>query len=624
MDGNPTEPAGPDGAASRRDDVSPWPRTGEFALSYQPPPTDFGGGFIPSETSAIPLGPLYLQTPYRDPADYVAPAPPPGYPGQTQGQGGYPPPYPDPAAPAGDATYYEQASYHEQAPPSPWQEQSVPWPAAPPEQQPGWSAGQPGPAEQSGWPVTPPAEQSSWPAASPAPEPPGWPAYGESGTHLAPGQASVPIDASADYGIPPPAPYGQWVYGQPDQGSPPDPGDWFTPADTGAIPIGPRHESPPVPQQYPAAPFAGPPTQLPGPPYEGQFTPDAYGGGYGAYGAYGQSPSYGDQPDPEQSRQVTGYQVEFYAYQRTIYQQPPGAPGSTPFPPAEDPAAQTGAFPLYYPPPPADLGGSGFAATDTSAIPIMPVAPAWSDDLTQQATAAPDLAPADTAWPYSTWPADAGDAWPPMTFAAPDATAVLPAGAWADGSTAEGSTDDSTAGATSADEPAASSDEPAATGAVVAPTGTRGLRARRRRRRRVALLAVCCLLVAAVAGTLALRLVGAGDDQGGRDALTAGTLAPGGEQPRVTRTYPFPVIALTQRGAAGAPAAPATSAAGTMPPGGAFGQAVGAPVHPSQAGATPSVGKPRAPAPAPTTTVTPAVRGNFPPAPPAPFPVPGE
>ncbi|OHV49334.1 hypothetical protein [Pseudofrankia sp. BMG5.36] len=601
MDGNPARSggeadglgtaAGPDSAASVPDDVSPWPRTGEFTFSYQPPPTDFGGGFLASETSAIPLGPLYMQTPYRDPADDVAPPPPPAYQGQAHSQIGHPPP-PYPEAPTGDAARYEPV-------PSPWLEQPAPWPPAPPEQ-------------------------------------PGWPPYGDAGTYPAPGQASVPAGTSADYGIPPPAPYGQWGYEQPDQGAAsPDPGSWFAPADTGAIPIGPPHEPAPphTSYQHPTGTFAGPPTQPLG-PYQDQFAPGTYGQSAYEQSAYGQSPPYTGQPDPDQPHQVAGYQLEFYAYQRTIYQQPPGGTGGTPFPAAADPATQTGAFPIYYAPPPTDLGGGGFAATDTSAIPIMPAAPVWSDGLSPAPTAPdltqPDLASPGAPWPYPAWPAEAGDPWPATAATAPEVTAAFPAGAWTDSSPpygpaggdspADGSVGDPPASGTAADQPAASNSEPA-NGPAVRSARPGGRRARRRRRRAV-LLVVCCLVAAAIAGTVSLRLVATGDDQGDKDTLAAGTPAPGAAQPRATRTYPFPVIPLTQRGAA---SAPSPSAVGTLPPGGAFGQAVGSPVFPLSVGATPSVGKPPAPAEgaAPTATVTPAARGNFPPAPPAPFPVPG-
>jgi len=635
MDGNPAAPAGSRGGASEPDEVSPWPRTGEFTLPYEPPPTDLGGGFLPSETSAIPLGPLYLQTPYRDRADEAASTRPAAYPEQAYGQSA-PPSRPD--LDAIDVARYEQPPA-----PSPWQEQPSPspWPpvpAAPPVP--------PGPPVSAPPPTTPTA--STQPASPAQSGEIPWQSYGgqsNGGQSSTWGHPVGPVDASADYGVSSSDPYGQWAaqqsgfhqpaypqlgYQHPDQGpSSSGSSTWFALTETGAIPIGPSGGPPPR-QRYPDDSFAGPPAEQPG-TYQDSVPPGVYDQNSAYLDQYGQHAPYAGQAEPSQSYQVASHQLEYYAYQQTIYQQPPEAPENVQFPAATDPAVQTGAFPLYYPPPPTDLSGSGFTATETSAIPIMPAPPVWP------AALSPDPVPADAAWSYPSAPAWTGDPWP-ATTALPDVPAFtdvpsgLPATAPLDarhpaGTPAEdpgtGTGTDEQSGDVSPPVGAKQAAAPAAGEPAAGPRTPARRRSRRRRRRRIAVLTACCLVMVAIAGTTALSLVSTGDSAESQGAAAPRTLATGGAQrPSATRSYPFPVIVLTQLGGAGAPDTAGPSPAAVLPPGAALGEALGGVVRPPSAGAAPSIGKPAGPTAVRTTTGTPA-SGNFPPAPPALFPVPG-
>ncbi|MBL7489012.1 hypothetical protein [Frankia sp. AgW1.1] len=549
MDGNPAEPAGPGDAGHEPDPR--WPaqaqQTGGYGFPYPPlPPTEVDGGFSPSDTSPIPLGPLYLQTPYRDPADDPSMSAGPGgqqYPYQSAGPRGYlpagtQPPYPPggappPGGPTGPPTGENWANWFAQPEPGYGPPSAEPPPAAP---------------VASPW--RQPAQPSPWdqPLANPAypggyPQPPAYPPPTDAGGGFVPTDATsaIPITAFRESlppapGQPPPAQYPTAQYPTtqyPTAGYPAQypaagyPVDQYPEAQYPATEqyAQPPYSTPQYPLDQPAAPGQPPTTQYPAGQYPtaqypvgqyptGQYpTPLYQAGTFPAapyqdpltLGAYGQDALYpghlGQYQPPVDPRQPAS------DVQQARYPQPPAEAG--PFPGLVQPAAPD-VFAPYYQPPPTDVASGGFAPSDTSAIPIT----AFRESL---AAGAPRP---QTTQRRITKPVAASS------------TAVLPA---ADGEKAPAS----------------------------APPAKHGVRrARLRRRRQRAGGAALGVVIVAVATALVLRLVDGGD---ATTASATPTFAVGGAQGSA-KSYPFPVFALTRS------APPGTS---SMSPGGALGAAVG-------------------------------------------------
>ncbi|WP_045877428.1 hypothetical protein [Pseudofrankia sp. DC12] len=511
MDGNRAEPAGPVDAGHEPDPR--WPgqaqQTGGYGFPYSPAEVD--GGFTPSDTSPIPLGPLYLQTPYRDPTDDPSAAGGPGGPldpYQSAGPRGYlpagaQPPYPPgvepaPGGPTGPPAGENWANWFEQPDPGYGPPAASPW------RQPA----QPTPWDQ---PLAPPAYPAGYP------QPPAYPPPTDAGAGFMPTDATsaIPITAFRESLPPEPGrfPAAQYPAGQYPTTQYPTTGFPVEQAPEARYPATEQYAQPayppaqyPVDQpastaQYPTGQYPAPAYQagtFPAAPYQDPLTLGAYGQEVLRPGDLGQPRPTGDPWQPAADAQ------------QARYAQPPAATG--PYPGPAQPAAPD--FSAYYQPPPTDVASGGFAPSDTSAIPIT----AFRESLAARPAARPVGTPRDPVAQHRvTKPASA--------------TGTKPA---VDGGKA----------------------------APSAPPVKHGVRrARLRRRRQLAAVAALGVVIVAIATAVVLHLVDGGSSTS-PDATP--TFAVGGQGS--AKSYPFPVFALTRSGA------PATH---SMSPGGALGAALG-------------------------------------------------
>lgn len=606
MDGNRAEPAGPDDTGHEPDPHRPGhgQQTDGYGYPYPPlPPADVDGGFAPSDTSSIPLGPLYLQTPYQSTDD----------PSLSGGPGVPPDQYP-PAGPRGYLTAGAQGSY------PPGGQPAAGSPAGPPADG-NWANWftQPDPGYDSPAPGSPPAD----PAASPwqqGPQPSTW--------DQSPGYPG-------GYGQPPAYP---GAYTQPPAYPPSaDAGGGFAPTDaTSAIPITAFRESlppaaPPAPNEYPPAgyppgeyppagypaagypaagyPAAGyPPDPNPAEPYaQPQYPPAQYPTGQYPTGQYptGQYPTtqYPADPSSEAAQYPQGQNPaapyspgQYPTGQYPTGQYPTGQypTGQYPADPYSAPLYQAGTYPAAPYQDPLTLGAYGrdalFPGELTQAQPPADAQPAAGTEQAryQQSPAQPELFPgaAQPAVPDSFVPYYQ----PPPTDVtsggfAPSDTSAIPITAFR-----ESLTDRPVARAkpaAPAGKPAKPAGKPAAAegekAAASAPSGKHGVRRTRlRRRRQLAGVAALGVVIVAIATALVLRMVDGGPSN---DSGTTPTFAVGGV-PSVAKSYPFPVFVMSKAGANGTP---------SMSLGGALGAALGTP------GSAPSGGlvlTPVAPTPA--------------------------
>jgi len=608
MDGNRAEPAG---TGDERDPRWPAhdPATGGYGLPYGGPPAEADGDFRPSETSPVPLGPLYLQHPYREPAeDLTGRDVPGGQQGQDPQQGQHPQqpasaPSGAGAGPSSEAwtSWFTQTEAGHGQPAA---GQSPPAePTAPTWQQPGppttWYLA-PGPADAAAYqdpyqrqPVYPPPADSGGgfvptDATSAIPitefrdalpptrnqDPPDQqppraqypqaqdPAAGYSDTQYPDARYSGPQYSDGQYLD---AQY--FAAGYPHAQYPPT-GQYALPA-APADPY-PADQAPPADEQYAGTPQYQPP-QYPAGYVVPQYQTDLY--------QTGQFQTPQQYQDPQhQAQQYDASQYQAPQYQTPEYQAPQFQAGVFPAAPYQDPLTlgaygqdaiypgqlgqgqpvadsplPTGEVPQYgYQPPPTPAGLP--ALPETAALPEFTsyYQPPPTD------LASGGFAPSDTSAIPITAFRESYNLRPPQERVVATTAGAAAQRAAAKAATARGTAKASATGST----PAVEGAKPAAD----TPPAKRGVRrARLRRRRQLAVVAAVGVVIVAVATALVLSMVDGGSSS--NSPSTTPTFAVGGAQ-GPAKSYPFPVFGLTRN--------PTGSAATSMSPGGALGGAFGA------------------------------------------------
>jgi hypothetical protein len=517
----------------------------------------------PAPPGEVPMGPLYLQTPYQNLPD-EPPAEPFGYfqrpttprpAGHQPPLAPPPPPFPAPSDPAVSwptATWPDQQAAWQQQ--QHWQDQQTAWQEQQhwQEQQTAWQQQQHWQEQQTGWQDQQTAwqeqqdwrqQQDSWqdhravwadgepapppwlPAARPAPYVGGQDPANPPGQPFIPGHPAVPADPSETSGLAghqlPQAYPGAY---QPEQGYRPGPGypqpygspaaAGFDAAETGTLPVNP--------QAHPAADYPGPAAD-----YSGAYPGDAFPGW------------------PRQDAEPTG---TFRAPAHPGQQQYPAQPS---YPPAADQPAGQWAYPA--PPGQAAPDYPNQLLADSLAPPYArPVSGPQAEypqalDAYEQAArrggAASPFTPAraettDTAPLYYEPPRMdlGGGGFVPSDTSAIPIMPVPPArpASWTR----------PTAPAGSKARPAAAGEaaRPARSGGTATGDGrSHGRRSRRRRERRLAVLAGGCVIIVAVLGAALLGIMTSGS--GGDGAAANRTLVGGSAHP--TPSYNFPVFGLT-------------------------------------------------------------------------------